>query len=115
PLRQHSDAIGNEEVHLYTPAPVYRLHFPHTWGKPRDEGENPPAGSEIYFSLKSIPKQVTLEILDSKGALVRKVKNTDVKDLDERPDPNDEKPKKEMELQAGMNRFVWDLRYEQVP
>jgi hypothetical protein len=89
--------------------------MPHDFEKPINEGENPPNGAEIYFNLKSVPKQAAIEILDSKGQLVRKVTSKDVKDLDEPADPDDEKPKNEMELQAGMNRFVWDLRYQEVP
>ena len=115
PLRQYSSSIAQQDVHLYTPATAYRVRMPHSWDKPMNEGENPPNGAEIYFNLKSMPKQASIEILDSKGELVRKVTSKDVKDLDEPADPDDEKPKKEMELQAGMNRFVWDLRYQEVP
>jgi len=115
PLRQYNANLAQQEVHLYTPAAAYRVRMPHSWDKPLDEGENPPDGAEIYFNLKSLPKEASIEILDSKGQLVRKVTSKDVKDLDEPADPDDEKPKKEMELQAGMNRFVWDLRYQEVP
>jgi photosystem II stability/assembly factor-like uncharacterized protein len=115
PLRQYSSTIAQQDVHLYTPATAYRVRMPHSWDKPMNEGENPPNGAEIYFNLKALPKQASIEILDSKGELVRKVTSKDVKDLDEPADPDDDKPKKEMELQAGMNRFVWDLRYQEVP
>ena len=115
PLRQYSSSIAQQDVHLYTPATAFRVRMPHSWDKPMNEGENPPNGAEIYFNLKSMPKQASIEILDSKGELVRKVTSKDVKDLDEPADPDDEKPKKEMDLQAGMNRFVWDLRYQEVP
>jgi hypothetical protein len=115
PLRQYSPGIAQQEVHLYTPAPVYRVRMPHSWGKPINEGQNPPDGADIYFNLKSVPKQAALEILDSSGEVVRKITSQDVKDLDEPPDPDDEKPKKLMELHPGMNRFVWDLRYQEVP
>jgi hypothetical protein len=32
---------------------------------------------------------------------------------DEPPDPDDKKPEKEIKVEAGLNRFVWDLRYEE--
>ena len=115
PLRQYSPGVAQQETHLYTPATAYRVRMPHSWDKPMDEGENPPDGAEIYFNLKSVPKEASIEILDSKGELVRKITSKDVKDLDEPPDPDDEKPKKVMELHPGMNRFVWDLRYQEVP
>jgi hypothetical protein len=33
--------------------------------------------------------------------------------LDEPPDPDDKKPEKELKVEAGLNRFVWDLRYDE--
>jgi hypothetical protein len=37
------------------------------------------------------------------------------KETEEQLDPEDEKPKKQLELKPGMNRLVWDLRYEGPP
>ena len=31
---------------------------------------------------------------------------------DEPLDPDDKKPEKELKVEAGLNRFVWDLHYE---
>ena len=38
-----------------------------------------------------------------------------MKAKEEQLDPDDDKPKPELELKAGLNRFVWDLRYEGAP
>jgi hypothetical protein len=77
---------------------------------------NPPAGAIIDYNLESVPADpVTLEILDGKGNLVRKYSSNDpVSKLDETqafptywlPSPTI------LPTHAGMNRFVWDLRYE---
>jgi hypothetical protein len=33
--------------------------------------------------------------------------------LEEPPDPDDKKPEKQIKPEAGLNRFAWDLRYEE--
>ena len=115
PLRQYSDAAAQEAVHLYTPSPTYRLHNRKQEDKPVLVGENPPGGASIYFNLKSVPKDAALEILDSSGGIVSKVSNKETEDVDEPLDPDDEKPKKKLELKPGLNRYVWNLRYQDVP
>jgi hypothetical protein len=70
----------------------------------------------IYFYLKDAPKAGTetrLEILDASGNLIRKYSSSETNRLDEPPDPDDKKPEKEIKPEAGLNRFVWDLRYEE--
>lgn len=68
-----------------------------------DAGENPPAGVIIYYWLESIPSSpLTLTITDSAG---NEVKRFTSKHADA--------PKDEVTLpaKAGLNRFVWDMRY----
>jgi hypothetical protein len=70
----------------------------------------------IYFYLKDAPKAATetkLEILDASGKVIRRYSSAETKPLDEPPDPDDKKPEKEIKPDAGLNRFVWDLRYEE--
>jgi len=70
----------------------------------------------IYFYLKDSPKAGTetkLEILDASGKAIRKYSSAETELPDEPLDPDDKKPEKEIKLEAGLNRFVWDLRYEE--
>ena len=79
-------------------------------------GQNPPAGAIIYYYLKDAPKadsEAKLEILDASGNVIRKYSSTEYNTLEEPPDPDDKKPEKELKPEAGLNRFVWDLRYEE--
>ena len=79
-------------------------------------GQNPPAGAVIYYYLKDAPKAGTetkLEILDSSGKVIRKYSSAETEPLDEPLGPDDKKPEKEIKPDAGLNRFVWDLRYEE--
>jgi hypothetical protein len=76
-------------------------------------GQNPPAGAVIDFFLKDLPKgETTLEILDSQNQVIRKFSSLKTEIPDEPLDPDDKKPEKEIKLEAGLNRFVWNMRYE---
>jgi photosystem II stability/assembly factor-like uncharacterized protein len=118
PLRQFSDEIEKKEMHLYTPAAAYRIQAGETFEHhaSKRSGENPPAGAVIYFYLKDAPKmgtETTLEILDASGKVIRKYSSTETQLLEEPIGPDDKKPEKEIKPEAGLNRFVWDLRYEE--
>jgi len=78
----------------------------------------------IYYWLKDAPKPeaesksaiastITLEILDGSGKVIRKYSSAEVAPLDEPLDPDDKKPEKELKPEAGLNRFEWDLRYDE--
>jgi hypothetical protein len=109
--------VEKKAVHLYMPGPAYRIqageageHHPS-----KRTGQNPATGAAIYFYLKDQPKAETetkVEILDASGKTIRKYSSVETKRLDEPPDPDDKKPEKEIKPEAGLNRFVWDLRYE---
>ena len=77
----------------------------------------PPAGAAIYYYLKSAPKgELTIEILDAQGKSVRRYSSAKFARVDQQPqEPEAEKPRKQIEPAAGLNRFLWDLRYEAVP
>jgi photosystem II stability/assembly factor-like uncharacterized protein len=113
PLRQYGDEIAKRDVHLYTPATAVRFQNPSDEPpKPVLVGENPPAGALIYYSLKEKPKgETTIEILDSAGSVIRKYASNKTEELDEPLTPEDKKPEKQIKPEAGLNRFVWDLRY----
>jgi photosystem II stability/assembly factor-like uncharacterized protein len=81
-------------------------------------GQNPPRGVVVYYWLKEKPKdEVTLEFLDSKGQQVRRISSKPPAQKPEQrlPDDDDDEgppsaaPKAPAE--AGLNRFVWDMRY----
>jgi photosystem II stability/assembly factor-like uncharacterized protein len=114
PLRQASEASGKAAVWLYDPAPAWRVHASAAKESPT-AGQNPPAGAVIYFDVKERPKSASLEILDSSGKVVRKYASNQLAPLEEPLDPDDEKPKSQIEIKPGLNRFVWDLRYEGAP
>ena len=146
PLEQYSDAIPQEDAHLFTPAPVNHTVFRGGFFRAQGNvGKNPPTGAVIYYWLKTAIKKpeqaksqsstpssdskpeagpvspadkekpeekITLEILDSSGKVIRK--------YPKKEEPMDEEEEffrggadsGKMPGDAGLNRFVWDLRYE---
>ena len=114
PLRQYSEEIARGDFHLYAPGIATRLQTSSEEPpKPVLVGQNPPAGALIYYFLKDKPKgETTIEIVDSAGSVIRKYSSNQTKELDEPLTPEDKKPEKQIKPEAGLNRFVWDLRYE---
>jgi len=118
PLRQFADSVAGEDMHLYQPATAYRVHTGEAPAQFAFDGKNPPNGAVIYFYLKQAPKpetkqEVKIEILDAAGNVIRKYSSSKAEPLDEPLDPDGKKPKKQIKLEEGLNRFVWDLHYDE--
>jgi len=137
-LQQYNPDFAKDDVHLYSPQTAVRAEFGGGFsGGGGEIGQNPPSGAVIYYSLKTGIKKpegkkdgeaqadggaagakaapITMEILDSKGQVIRK--------YPPKPQPSDETPGEEggfgrpqvraLSSEAGLNRFVWDLQYEE--
>ncbi|MDP2041711.1 MAG: glycosyl hydrolase [Algoriphagus sp.] len=79
-------------------------------------GINPASGMVIYYHLPetvSDSTALTLEILDEKGNLVRKISSK--KNPDFQSYPGGPSPEPIIAVKKGVNRFVWDLRYPTMP
>jgi len=116
PLRQMSAAVSTDEAHLYQPALVVRFRGPgFTLPAGVPVGANPPDGAVIDYTLKTAPKDpITLEISDAQGKLVRKYsskKSTAGASASEE-EFGVSRPGKELPVEVGLNRFVWDLQYD---
>ena len=56
---------------------------------------------------------MTLDILDAQGKVVRHLSSKEKKEDDQPPEwPDQPQPVKTIPAKAGMNRFAWDLRYD---
>jgi photosystem II stability/assembly factor-like uncharacterized protein len=123
PLRQMTRESADADAYLFKPETAVRLR-PRTFEGtplPPDEptGANPPIGAIIDYELKSEPGgDVRLEILDAKGKPVRQYSTAD------KPAPPQRAPvvtsnwlpePPVLTKNAGINRFVWDLRYGLAP
>jgi photosystem II stability/assembly factor-like uncharacterized protein len=123
PLRQMVNVAFRPPAYLFVPATATRVR----WDKwtdtplPPDEpaGKNPPDGAIVDYWLSSTASgRVTLEVLDSKGGVVRRFSSDDPP---EQPDTSANipmywvRPAQRLSAEAGPHRFVWDLRYAPPP
>jgi len=114
PLRQFTDDIARGDAHLYTPATAFRMHNSSEAPKPVLLGQNPPPGAVIYYYLKTEPKdEAIIEILDGSGTVIRKYSSKKINEPDEPLDPEDKKPEKQIKAEVGLNRFIWNLHYQE--
>ena len=96
PLQNMTDEVLASAAHLFEPRPAYRfLPREGRSSQPGDpaSGENPDAGASINFFLQASPQgPATLEIETEQGKLVRTLAVRGAR--------------------AGLNRVMWNLRYE---
>ncbi len=119
PLRQMAEAPVGSSPRLFRPAEAFRLRRSEGHDTPLPPetplGENPPAGALIDYSLSAGGSgPVTLEILDAKGALVRRYSSDDAPESvhgDRYFAAAWLKPASVLSREPGDHRFVWDLRY----
>ncbi len=103
PLHQLSDRVAAAEVHLFKPRDAYRMGGGFRFGGSiPGVAANPPNGVVLYYYLKAEPEgEVKLAFLEEDGSLIREYSSV----------PEGRAEEGEVAKQAGMNRFVWDLRY----
>jgi photosystem II stability/assembly factor-like uncharacterized protein len=122
PLRQITEATAAREVVLFKPARAYRVRRDTNTDTPLPPdvpaGENPPDGAILdYYLARPSSGAVTLEILDTSGKLVRRYSSEDVygpseKNLSKQLIPLYWlRPPRVLSTDAGMHRWIWDLRY----
>jgi photosystem II stability/assembly factor-like uncharacterized protein len=113
PLRQVTAGVANEPARLFTPALATRARIGHREPRRYAIGENPLEGAYIYYWLKEVPKEpAKLEFLDGQGKTIRRF-TSEVKKTEENKEEFESDPEVEhIPAEAGLNRFVWDLRYE---
>ena len=128
PLHQLADEATQAQAYLFRPRSTYRISLgsgpgsapgkgymlangiPATSQETRkpngevvrtflDAGQNPPDGVMVTYHLKQEPEgEVTLRFLDSKGQEIKAF-------------PSEADGGQSLKAKAGMNRFVWDMRY----
>jgi photosystem II stability/assembly factor-like uncharacterized protein len=119
PLHLARTEITNANAYLLRPAAAMRVRWDNDQETPlppeTPAGENPPDGAIFYYYLKSPPSNpLTMEIRDAKGNLVRRftsIAPPEDKTLKNVPDYWFG-PLPALSKNVGLNRFVWDLRYD---
>jgi photosystem II stability/assembly factor-like uncharacterized protein len=114
PLRQAEAARAASTAYLYKPETGYRLHYPDQVDMHPPVGPNPPAGALIDYYLPSEPSgAVEIEVLDTSGHLVRHLSSVQGNKKEQPPEwPDQVHPQETLPTRPGMNRFVWNIRYD---
>jgi photosystem II stability/assembly factor-like uncharacterized protein len=75
PLEQLADSALQGAAHLYRTRPAYRVDWGGGFGFGENAahpvGKNPPTGAMVYYWLKTAGQPITLDVLDSAGAVIR--------------------------------------------
>jgi photosystem II stability/assembly factor-like uncharacterized protein len=120
PLRQIDARAAASDVWLFKPATAYRVRPGSDQSTPIPDDEalaaNPPNGAMLDYYLKEkSAAPIQMEIFDSEGRLVRRFASDDeVRKVnpDDLPFPVSwAQSPPPPSAEAGMHRFVWDLRY----
>ena len=118
PLRQMTQDLTNNTVHLFKPADAWRLRSNENRDTPPPPttplGQNPPSGAMIDYWLQApATGPVTLAFQDATGTVVRRFSS------DDKPESLTAnqyfqsgwiKTEKRLSADAGMHRFIWNLR-----
>ena len=123
-LRQLTPAVASEPAHLFKPGDAVRVRRNVNANTPFPQevphALNPPGGVIIDYTLASAPTgEITLDVLDASGAVVRHMSSGPAHPVPEaaRPTlPNFwEAPPVVLPAKVGANRVSWDLRYDAPP
>ncbi len=118
-LHRFEAEMRTAAVHLFPPRPIVRLGAGRS-DNPRQMGTNPHSGVVLRYHLGekiAVETEVKLRILTEQGEEIRSFarkpeKDEEKKEEDDPPSPPSPlDPPKLLETKAGLNRFVWDLRY----
>jgi photosystem II stability/assembly factor-like uncharacterized protein len=117
PLRQLEPQALAAEAHLFAPQTAIRFRWDKNTDTPLPPDEpaapNPPDGAIVDYHLAAAARQVTLEVIDGAGRLVRRYSSDDQVEppVAGRNVPDYWiRPPRPLSADAGLHRFVWDLR-----
>ncbi len=117
PLRQLNNQLTGFPAILFAPQRAYRVRWSMNSDTPIPQeepaGQNPPEGALINYYLDRKATDISLEILDAGGSLIRKYSNKDT--LYKVPDVNIPlywiRPQQVLSAESGAHRFLWDMHY----
>jgi photosystem II stability/assembly factor-like uncharacterized protein len=115
PVREFAAQIANQSTHLFPVADAVRWHYGSpSYGPRTARFDNGPHGASIYYFLKDKPtSELKIEISDAQNRVIRTLSSI-AREPDyssDNPNPEDLK-KAALAIEPGVQRAVWDLRYE---
>jgi photosystem II stability/assembly factor-like uncharacterized protein len=120
PLRQIDERVASSRAHLFRPGDPLRLRMPMRFDpEAPDQPQYPEPGARIdYYLAADAAGELTLEILDASGKVLRVFSSEDPGEESVLPETAGMRewrlervgtPK--LPKSAGMHRFTWDLRH----
>ncbi|HEY1481295.1 MAG TPA: hypothetical protein VGF19_01120 [Candidatus Acidoferrum sp.] len=118
PLRQWTPDLSASAARVFLPETATRVHWDNYPDTPLQPGTpaslNPPDGAIVDYYLKASPKgEMTLDVLDDGGKLVRRYSSNPSDETIAPPNVPEFwfSPTPRLSNTPGLHRFVWDLRY----
>ena len=117
PLQQLNKDTARAAIHVFKPKPSYRVFSSRRGHKP---GKNPPDGVVLRYLLAKPPSSegepLMLEILNSRGSVIRTFTSTPVAEEKEilAKGVRGDRPAPPLPVDAGLNSYVWDLKVERL-
>ena len=116
PLRALSNKVKNTDVYLFKPEHAYLMKGGSHWEPGEAAGQNPPNGAVIFYDLKKEPQQgtkidLTLETMNGDTVRSFTSANNGSAGSGNFYESGNSMNGRKLTANAGMNRFVWDLRY----
>ena len=124
PLRQMTVAMESEPAHLFKPSEAVRIRRNVNQDTPFPpevpHSLNAPPGVLIYYSLGARPSgDISLEVLDAHGHVVRHLSSAPITPVEEASHPPEPSfwllVPQPMPTEVGLNRINWNLRYDDPP
>ena len=113
-LHQMTEEVAAASAHLFAPRPTYLLGGGGFFGPPPNTGQNPPSGVIFHYLLAETPDEETeleLEILEADGDEIMTYTRKPAEEKPAEGGPPRGPDTKLLETEAGLNRFVWNMRY----
>jgi photosystem II stability/assembly factor-like uncharacterized protein len=117
-LATNASKVTSSDGYLFAPQPAVRMQWDTYTDTPLNPdvaaAANPPDGAIIDYYLKSVPSgEIKLEVFDPSGKLVRSYSSSSAASLGYKVNVPDYwlAPASVLPKNAGLHRFVWDLRY----
>jgi photosystem II stability/assembly factor-like uncharacterized protein len=115
PVREMRNDIASAPMHLFQIADAIRWRLGDgSWADRYARFSNPPMGASIYYYLKEKPRgELTIEVLDQGNQVVRRLSSVAREpDYSSEDDDPEEFKKEALAVEPGIQRAVWDLRWE---
>jgi len=115
-LREWKADTKDAEAVLFPVTPATRWRYSGNFHDYGAKGQNPPSAAMIEFFLKQkSEKEVTIEILDAAGTVIRTLSSVPEPlpfPIDDPDEGREEEPEADVTNDAGVQRAFWDFRHE---